>query len=59
MESGTARTPIMDWHKYENDLRTRMGYENKMMMNFIEEARLSPKRVVFGKSIPTACCVRP
>ncbi len=50
MESGTARTPIMDWHKYENDLRTRMGYENKMMMNFIEEARLNPKRVVFGEA---------
>lgn len=49
-ESGVARRTIDDWEKYESDLRTRMGYENKLMMNFIDAARVAPKRVVFGEA---------
>ncbi len=50
MESGVARIHISDWNRYEYDLRTRMGYENKMMMNLIDEARSLPrKRVVLGE----------
>ncbi len=50
MESGVARMPINDMEQYAEDLRTRMGYENKLMMNLIDEARRQTcKRLVLGE----------
>jgi len=50
VDSGVARTVITDWKRYAADLRTRMGFENKLIMNLIDEARCQPcKRVVLGE----------
>ena len=50
MESGVARRPITDWDAYNEQLRKLMGYDNKLMRRFTEEARQNPKRVVFGEA---------
>ncbi len=50
MESGVARRPITDWDAYNDKLRQLMGYENKLMRRFTEEAQRNPKRVVFAEA---------
>lgn len=49
MESGVAKRPITDWDAYNAKLRQLMGYDNKLMRRFAEEAKRNPKRVVFGE----------
>ncbi len=49
--SGVAAKTIDDWEKYEDHLRDLMGYDNKMLRRFYEEARHNPKRVVFSESL--------
>lgn len=50
MESGVARRPISDWDAYNDKLRQLMGYDNKLMRRFTEEAQRNPKRVVFAEA---------
>ena len=50
MESGVARRPITDWDAYEEKLKRLMGYDNKLMRRFTEEAKQNPKRVVFAEA---------
>ena len=50
MESGVARRPITDWVAYEERLKRLMGYDNKLMRRFTEEAKRNPKRVVFAEA---------
>lgn len=50
MESGVARRPISDWEAYEEKLKRLMGYDNKLMRRFTEEAKRNPKRVVFAEA---------
>ncbi len=50
MESGVAKRPITDWEAYNEKLRQLMGYDNKLMRRFTEEAQRNPKRVVFGEA---------
>ena len=50
MESGVAKRPITDWDAYNDKLRHLMGHDSKLMRRFTEEARLNPKRVVFGEA---------
>lgn len=50
MESGVATRPITDWEAYKEELNKRMGYDNMMSHHFIEQARKSPKRVVFAEA---------
>ena len=50
MESGVARRPITDWDAYNDKLRQLMGYDNKLMRRFTEEAQRNPKRVVFAEA---------
>lgn len=50
MESGVARKRITDWKAYDEHLRRQMGYDNKLMRRFTDQARLDPKRVVFGEA---------
>ena len=45
-----ARRPITDWEAYNEKLRHLAGYDNKFMRRVTEEARRSPKRVVFGEA---------
>ncbi|VBB44298.1 NADP-dependent malic enzyme [uncultured Paludibacter sp.] len=51
IESGVARKTIEDWDEYEDHLRDLMGYDNKMIRHFYDEARENPKRVVFSESL--------
>ena len=50
MDSGVATRPITDWEAYNDKLRQLMGYDKKLMRNFINHARQSPKRVVFPEA---------
>ena len=50
MESGVAKRPITDWEAYNEKLRGMMGYDNKLMRRFYEEAKRNPKRVVYAEA---------
>ncbi len=50
MESGVARKNITDWKAYKEKLQHLMGYDNKLMRRFTEQAKSDPKRVVFGEA---------
>jgi malate dehydrogenase (oxaloacetate-decarboxylating)(NADP+) len=47
MESGVAQEPIEDWEEYENQLKSRLGLDNKLQRNITSKAQGSPKTVVF------------
>lgn len=46
--SGVALKPITDWEKYENDLKKRLGLDNKLIRVITNKAKQNPKRVVFA-----------
>jgi malate dehydrogenase (oxaloacetate-decarboxylating)(NADP+) len=50
MESGVAREPIADWDRYEEQLLSRMGSDNKLVRLILNRARTNPKRVVFAEA---------
>lgn len=50
MESGVARKAITDWDAYIEELRTRVGIDDKIMRNLTNKAKQSPKRVVFSEA---------
>lgn len=50
IDSGVARKEITDWEAYNEELRQRMGLDNKMLRRFYEMARQEPKRIVFSES---------
>ncbi|MCH9659917.1 MAG: NADP-dependent malic enzyme, partial [Bacteroidetes bacterium] len=50
MESGVATEPISDWEKYEDELRERMGNDNKITRLLMDRAKRKPKRVVFAEA---------
>jgi len=50
IDSGIARKPITDWDKYAEDLRQRMGLDNKLIRGLTEKAKENPKRVVFAEA---------
>ncbi len=50
MESGIARKPIENWDEYAENLRQRMGLDNKLIRGFTEKAKQNPKRVVFAEA---------
>ena len=50
MESGVALHPILDWHKYEEELLDRLGSDNKMVRLLANRAKTDPKRVVFAEA---------
>ncbi|WP_375416937.1 NADP-dependent malic enzyme [uncultured Hymenobacter sp.] len=50
MESGVARLPIEDWAAYEDQLRARLGVNQKLMNRITSAARNNPKRVVFAEA---------
>ncbi len=49
LESGVAKASITDWKAYEDELRQRMGIDNKLMRGLTEKAKENPKRVVFAE----------
>lgn len=50
MESGVAKEPILDWEKYKDELRERLGNDNKLLRLLFNRAKLNPKRVVFAEA---------
>jgi len=50
IDSGVARKPITDWTAYENELKSRLGLDNKLMRNITTKAQSAPKSVVFAEA---------
>ncbi|OYX27033.1 MAG: NADP-dependent malic enzyme [Flavobacteriales bacterium 32-35-8] len=50
MESGVATHPIENWEKYEDELRERLGSDNKMIRLLTNRAKMDPKRVVYAEA---------
>lgn len=50
IDSGVARRPITDWEEYKEQLRKRMGLDNKLFSSLTEKAKTDPKRVVFTEA---------
>lgn len=50
MDSGVAKKPITDWAAYEEELKERLGLDNKFISNIITRAKSDPKRVVFAEA---------
>ncbi|GAA4234858.1 NADP-dependent malic enzyme [Postechiella marina] len=50
MDSGVAKQPILDWDKYKETLRERLGSDNKLVRLLLNRAKLDPKRVVFAEA---------
>lgn len=48
--SGVARATITDWDKYADELRRRLGLDDRLMRNLSDAARRNPKRVVFAEA---------
>ncbi|MEC3880466.1 NADP-dependent malic enzyme [Parapedobacter sp. 10938] len=50
IDTGIARTPITDWDRYREELRQRLGQDDRIMRNLSESAKRNPKRVVFTEA---------
>jgi malate dehydrogenase (oxaloacetate-decarboxylating)(NADP+) len=50
IDSGVAKNPIKDWQKYEEELKARLGLDNKLVRNITTKAQSNPKTVVFAEA---------
>ena len=50
MDSGVAKAPITDWDKYEEELMSRSGNDNKVVRMLHNRAKVNPKRIVFAEA---------
>jgi len=50
MDSGIAQNPITDWEAYDQELKKRLGLDNKLLNVLTEKALKNPKRVVFAEA---------
>lgn len=50
MDSGVARKGIKDWEAYNEELKTRLGLDDKLMRTITNKAKSAPKRVVFAEA---------
>ncbi len=50
MESGVAKAPIQDWDRYEEELFSRSGNDDKLMRSLHNRAKANPKRIVFAEA---------
>ncbi len=50
IESGVARKVITDWEAYNDELKSRLGMDDKLMRTLTNKAKSSPKRVVFAEA---------
>ena len=48
MKSGVAKLPIRDWDQYIEELTSRMGLTNKLVMQMRHACKRDPKRVVLA-----------
>jgi len=50
IDSGVARKVITDWDAYAEELRTRIGSDDKLLRNLTTKAKQNPKRIVFAEA---------
>jgi malate dehydrogenase (oxaloacetate-decarboxylating)(NADP+) len=50
IDSGVARKVITDWDAYAEELRNRLGTNDKLLRNLTNKAKQNPKRVVFAEA---------
>ena len=50
MDSGVAKNPILNWEAYEDELKSRLGLDNKLVRNITTKAQGNPKTVVFAEA---------
>jgi malate dehydrogenase (oxaloacetate-decarboxylating)(NADP+) len=50
MDSGIARKGIKDWEAYHEELKARLGLDDKLMRTITNKAKTAPKRVVFAEA---------
>src|SRR5690606_29890432 len=48
--SGVARIEIEDWEHYKEELRKRLGKDDRIIRNLTSRAKKNPKRVVFAEA---------
>ena len=50
IDSGVARKTITDWDAYIENLRLRIGADDRLLRNIANKAKQNPKRVVFAEA---------
>lgn len=50
IDSGVARKIITDWEAYNEELKNRLGMDDKLLRAVTHKAKTSPKRVVFAEA---------
>lgn len=50
MESGVAQISIADWELYSEDLKTRLGQDDRFIRLVMQKARTEAKRIVFNEA---------
>jgi malate dehydrogenase (oxaloacetate-decarboxylating)(NADP+) len=50
VDSGVARKIITDWEAYIEELRSRIGINDKLLRNLTNKAKQNPKRIVFAEA---------
>ena len=50
MDSGVAKTMILDWEAYALELQERIGIDQRLMLRVVTRAKKNPKRVVFAEA---------
>ncbi len=50
MESGVAQTSIPNWQNYVDELRKRLGLDNKLIRVVTSKAKKNPQRIVFTEA---------
>ncbi|MFD3003383.1 NADP-dependent malic enzyme [Pontibacter toksunensis] len=50
MDSGVAKNPITNWEAYEQELKERIGIDQKLMTRIMNQAKKDPKTVVFTEA---------
>ncbi len=50
MDSGVAQSPISNWPNYVEELRKRLGLDNKLIRVVTSKAKQNPQRIVFTEA---------
>lgn len=50
MDTGVATAPIKDWKLYDEQLRQRIGLDNRLIQEIQIKARQDPRRLVFAEA---------
>ncbi len=50
IESGVAQRIITDWEGYEDELKKRLGHDEKLLRVITSKAKQNPQRVVFAEA---------